>query len=94
MITIIYLTFDFLHIKIYFYVNYKTVFVMQYQELYSMYQLTQILIDNTIREAKINNFEAKKFNPQRKLKTLNDYKDKIIKVFEKQISNEEFNIED
>ena len=64
-----------------------------YQELYSMYQLTQILIDNTIREAKMNNFEFKKADAQHKLRKLNDYKDKIINIFEIQINNEDLNIE-
>ncbi len=65
-----------------------------YQELYSMYQLNQFLIDETVREAKMNyDGDFNKSEAHRRLNKLNKNKEKIIKTFEKQFDNETFNIE-
>jgi tRNA(Ile)-lysidine synthase TilS/MesJ len=67
---------------------------ISYQDLYSMYQLNQFLIDETVREAKINyDSDFKKNEAHRRLNKLNKNKEKIIKAFEKQFDNETFYIE-
>lgn len=61
---------------------------IKYEELYSMFQLNQVLIDEVIRSAKMNNDENDILKANKRLQKYNHNKDIILSTFLNQFQNE------